>query len=176
MLPVALLLLLCACAVGVLLLSDLVGAIFLLSCYSFFLALLWTFWGAADVAFTEAVVGAGASTVFFLLALFQMSPVARTRKLRFRHGAAFLSLGALGLLLFLGVDFPFFGAAGSPAHLHVSPAYILRAMSQMKTPNLVTAILADYRGFDTLIETAVIFTAGVACLLILEGKRGPSAR
>ncbi|MEA1999943.1 MAG: hydrogen gas-evolving membrane-bound hydrogenase subunit E [Euryarchaeota archaeon] len=37
-------------------------------------------------------------------------------------------------------------------------------------PNMVTYILADYRGYDTLGETTVIFTAGVAVLLLLRRK------
>ena len=46
--------------------------------------------------------------------------------------------------------------------------YIQHSLSQMKTPNVVTSILMDYRSLDTLIETAVVFTAGVACALLLR--------
>jgi multicomponent Na+:H+ antiporter subunit B len=58
--------------------------------------------------------------------------------------------------------------------MHVSPRYIERSHEETGAPNFVTAVLADYRGYDTLGETTVIFTAGVACLLILGAKIGRS--
>lgn len=60
----------------------------------------------------------------------------------------------------------------APANLHVSPTYIEDTMEDTHTPNIVTSVLADYRGYDTLGETIVIFTAGIACVLILM-KRKP---
>ncbi len=59
------------------------------------------------------------------------------------------------------------GDATSPAAQHVSPRYIEKSHEETGTPNFVTAVLADYRSYDTLGESAVIFTAGLACLLIL---------
>jgi multicomponent Na+:H+ antiporter subunit B len=44
-------------------------------------------------------------------------------------------------------------------------------MEDAATPNVVTTVLADYRGYDTLGETTVIFTAGVACILLLRRRR-----
>ncbi|MBW2028333.1 MAG: DUF4040 domain-containing protein [Deltaproteobacteria bacterium] len=49
---------------------DLLGAAILFGAYSFMMCLLWAIMGAVDVAFTEASVGAGASTVFFVAAVF----------------------------------------------------------------------------------------------------------
>ena len=73
-----------------------------------------------------------------------------------------------GAILIYGVsDMPGWGDPGSPASVHVSPRYIEKAMEETEVPNLVTAVLADYRGFDTFGETTVIFTAAVACILIL---------
>jgi uncharacterized MnhB-related membrane protein len=57
-------------AVAALTVRDLLSAIVLLSAFSFFMCLLWTEMGAVDVAFTEAAVGAGVSTAFFMAALF----------------------------------------------------------------------------------------------------------
>ena len=59
------------CAVGALRVKDLLGAAILFGAYSFMLCLLWAIMGAVDVAFTEASVGAGVSTVFFVAAVFR---------------------------------------------------------------------------------------------------------
>ena len=75
------------------------------------------------------------------------------------------------ILLYGTVDMPDWGDPNSPASLHVSPYYIEKSLEDTATPNIVTAVLADYRGYDTLGETTVIFTAGVACMLILRGSR-----
>ena len=84
------------------------------------------------------------------------------------RGLALLAVAFAGAVLFYAApDLPPVGDPESPAAEHVSPLYIERAVSDAATPNLVTAILADYRGYDTLGETTVIFTAGLACLLIL---------
>ena len=71
------------------------------------------------------------------------------------------------LLIYTNAHLPKIGALNSPAATHVSPRYIERSHEETGAPNFVTGILADYRGYDTLGETAVIFTAGLACLLIL---------
>lgn len=60
--------------------------------------------------------------------------------------------------------------AAVPIRERVEPYYVRNAVEQTATPNLVTAILADYRGFDTFGETTVVFTAGLACYLLL-GRR-----
>lgn len=73
-----------------------------------------------------------------------------------------------GLLLYASSDFPSWGDPLSPASLHLSPHYIKESVAETGVPNLVTSVLADYRGFDTMFETAVIFCAGLACLLLLR--------
>ena len=75
------------------------------------------------------------------------------------------------ILLYGTVDMPDWGDPHAPASLHVSPYYIEKTLEETATPNVVTSILADYRGYDTLGETTVIFTAGVACMLILRNNR-----
>lgn len=84
-----------------------------------------------------------------------------------------LALSVLtGVLLFYGaMEMPRFGDPDSPAATHVSPRYIENVMEETHVPNMVTAVLADYRGYDTLGETTVIFTAGVCCLLILRRRK-----
>jgi multicomponent Na+:H+ antiporter subunit B len=52
----------------------------------------------------------------------------------------------------------------------VSAVYLERSLEDTHTPNVVTSVLMDYRSFDTLIETVVIFTSGIACALLLRRK------
>lgn len=79
----------------------------------------------------------------------------------------------LGLFVYAESDLPRPGNSAAPARVHVVPQYIEHAAEQTHTPNIVTAVLADYRGYDTLGETVVILTAGLAVILILpRGSRG----
>lgn len=158
-----------ACAVASILVLELVSAVFILGCYSFLIAVLWALLGAVDVSFTEAVIGAGISTLFFLLAIFHT----RHDSARpFFSGNVWVALGAtclLGTVLVWGsTELPLFGSVTSAPNAYLSPFYIEHSFADTQTPNIVTAVLADYRGFDTLIECAVIFTAGIACLLVMR--------
>ena len=60
-----------ACAVGALALKDLLSSVILMGAFSLFMCLLWTAMGAVDVAFTEATVGAGVTTVLFVVVVFK---------------------------------------------------------------------------------------------------------
>ena len=73
-----------------------------------------------------------------------------------------------GLLLYATRDFPQWGDPASPASVHVSPHYLEKSLEETSVPNVVTAVLADYRGYDTMFETTVIFCAGVACFILLR--------
>jgi len=85
---------------------------------------------------------------------------------------ALITVIITGIILIYGtVDMPDWGDPNSPASKHVSPRYIEEALEKTATPNIVTAVLADYRSYDTLGETTVIFTAGIACILILRRRR-----
>ena len=77
-------------------------------------------------------------------------------------------------LIYGTLDMPKWGDPHSPASTHVSPHYLRHSLHDAATPNVVTTVLADYRGYDTLGETAVIFTAGMACILLL--RRGHKRR
>jgi multicomponent Na+:H+ antiporter subunit B len=88
---------------------------------------------------------------------------------------SWLALLAFGALMLAFVfDLPPRGDAASPPNTHVSPDYLTNAEHDMETPNVVTAVLADYRGYDTLGETTVIFAAGLACLLVLYRRQDAS--
>ncbi len=73
-----------------------------------------------------------------------------------------------GRLIYGTADMPDWGDPASPASLHVSPRYIEKTVEETAVPNMVTSVLADYRGYDTLGETTVIFTAGIACILLIR--------
>ena len=167
-----LLLLLILTAAGAIYVKDLIGSVFILGTYSFFLALLWAWQGAPDVAFTEAIVGAGLSTIFFLLALF-LTASEETRTGHYPTSfITLIGLVALGALMTYGAqDLPGVGDPASPPNTHISPIYLERSLQDTRTPNVVTSVLMDYRSLDTLVETAVIFTAGVAASLLLKRKK-----
>ncbi len=166
-----LLILLILTAGGAIFVRDLIGAVFILGVYSFFLALLWAWQGAGDVAFMEAVVGSGLSTIFFLLTLFVTVP-RQTRSRRYRSSwMVIVALIGLGLIMAYGAqDLPQLGDASSPANTHISSSYLSRSLDETKTPNVVTSVLMDYRSTDTLIETVVIFTAGIVASLLLRRR------
>jgi len=156
-------------AIAALQVRELVSAVFILGCYSFFLAILWVVLNAPDVSFTEAMVGVGASTIFFLLALFSSKHFVKLQVWNISHLFIFMLIAGLGALFVWGsLDLPWFGDALSPPNAYLSPHYLLNAYADTKTPNAVTAVVVDYRAFDTLIESTVIFTAGIACLLIMK--------
>jgi len=154
-------------AIAAVFVSDLIGSVFLLGTMSFFIAILWAFLNAPDVSFTEAMVGTGASTVFFFLALFRTTHFARRPAFSYHPAAACaLGLGVASLWIWGSLELPHFGSPDSPPNAYLSPLYLMNTLKDMHTPNSVTSVITDYRGFDTLIETTVIFTAGAACLLI----------
>ncbi len=88
-----------------------------------------------------------------------------------RFSALITVLMTAALLIYATVDMPDFGDPSSPASTHVSPEYIQEAYEKTATPNVVTAVLADYRGYDTLGETTVIFTAGIVCMMLLRRQK-----
>ena len=170
-LDLSVLTLLVICAFATIMVKDLLSAAVIFGAYSFLMCLLWTEMGAVDVAFTEASVRAGVSTVLFFAAIHQTSRKVRPRKsgrmlAKIMGGMAALLTGLV--LVIAEMDFPRFADQFSPASLHLSPYYITQTLHDTNVPNIVTSVLADYRGFDTMFETAVIFTAGLAVIAILR--------
>jgi multicomponent Na+:H+ antiporter subunit B len=170
-LDLSILSLIVVCAFATIMVKDLLSAAIIFGAYSFLMCLLWTEMGAVDVAFTEASVGAGVSTVLFIAAVHQTSRKVKPRKSG-RWLSKIIALAAAlltGLVLLIAeADFPGFGDLFTPASLHLSPYYITQTLHDTNVPNMVTSVLADYRGFDTMFETAVIFTAGLAVIAILR--------
>jgi multicomponent Na+:H+ antiporter subunit B len=77
----------------------------------------------------------------------------------------------LGLLVYAESDLPESSSDSAPTRTHVVPRYVEQSYPETRTPNIVTSVLADYRGYDTLGETVVILTAGIAVMLILPRRR-----
>jgi multicomponent Na+:H+ antiporter subunit B len=148
--------------------NHLFAVVMLSGVFSLLSALLFVALDAVDVAFTEAAVGAGISTV---LMLGTIALTARTQKKPTRSGfVPFLVVAVTGIALVYGtLDMPSFGDPNAPAQLHVAPEYLARSVEETDMPNVVTGILASYRGYDTLGEVAVVFTAGIGVLLLLSG-------
>ena len=124
-----------------------------------------------DVAFTEAAVGAGVSTV---LMLSTMALTVRTQKETNKSMLLPIVVVCLvGVLLIYGtLDMPNFGAFDSPAQLHLGSKYLDITYKDMGIPNVVTGILASYRGYDTLGETVVVLTAGLGVILLSSNLKG----
>jgi multicomponent Na+:H+ antiporter subunit B len=148
---------------------NLVAVVVLAGAYSFLMATLLVVLDAVDVAMTEASVGAGISTVLMLAAL-HLTKTAEAKPVRSVAVPLFVSLATAAVLLFAITGQPDFGTADAVIHT-AGPDYMARSLAETGIPNVVTSVLASYRGYDTLGETTVIFTAGIAVLLLL--KRAP---
>jgi len=162
--------LLAATAISIVRMRSLFAAVMLMGIYSFLGASWMLLLDAPDVAFTEASVGAGISTILTLSAL---ALAGRKAKKPVHSPALPLVVVFLtGAALIYGtLDMPYYGDPQAPSHLHPSPSFVERSETEIGIPNVVTAVLASYRGYDTLGETLVIFTASVAVLLLLRGRR-----
>lgn len=162
-----LLTLLVATAISMIRMRQLFGVAMLSGIYSLLSAAFFVAMDAVDVAFTEAAVGAGVSTVLVL------SGIALTAKREMPVDSKRMILPLVivivtgGALVYATIDMPAFGDPQAPANAYVGAQYVAATPEDIEVPNIVTAVLASYRGFDTLGETVVVFTAGLACLLLL---------
>ena len=144
------------------------GVVMLSGVFSLLSALLFVALDAVDVAFTEAAVGAGMSTVL-MLSTIALTPRREAKPTRNGVLPFFVVLITGAALVYGTLDMPAFGAKDAPAQTHVAPEYLSRSIEEIDVPNVVTSILASYRGYDTLGETAVVFAAGIGVLLLLSG-------
>ena len=165
----ALLILLAATALVVTRLRDLFAAAMLTGIFSLLSAGLFTLMDAVDVAFTEAAVGAGITTLLFLGTLSLTAHREHQQRFRLRPLLVVLLTGAA--LVYGTGDMPTYGDPDAPIHHHVAPEYIEGAEHDLHVPNVVTAILASYRGYDTFGEIVVIFTAAIGVMMLLGRKR-----
>lgn len=185
-------------AIAVIRAKSLFAAVILSGTYSLLMAMVWSNMRALDVAFTEASVGAGISTVLLLGALVWCGRKEKPVPRDFRALGLVIVTGAV--LVYGTFDMPAFGDPQAPIHQHRVPELLAQTVG--KVPNLptyydihdpafiehahhvvhpmddfaghvtntVTSLLAAYRSFDTMFETTVIFTAGIALVILLRRR------
>ncbi|MFL1781257.1 putative monovalent cation/H+ antiporter subunit B [Candidatus Hepatincolaceae symbiont of Richtersius coronifer] len=160
--------------------KDLVIAVLITSLISLFCAVIYVFVGALDVAFTEIAVGAGVSTVLFLITLkitksYDITGIQASTKYqntKFTKFAYFIVLGGLAAIFFYSLIYiPPFGAPTNPAHNENYVTYIQESYNTYKVQNIITMILGSFRGYDTLGETTVVLIAAIGVYLILKSSR-----
>jgi multicomponent Na+:H+ antiporter subunit B len=142
----------------------------LFAIYSFVMATLLVALDAVDVAMTEAAVGAGISTVLLLSAL-HLTGAREARRVERSFLPLALAVATGGVLAWGSLGLPAFSNPDAPIHTHVAPRYLEGALRETGVPNVVAAVLASYRGYDTLGETVVVFAAGVGVIALLRRRR-----
>ena len=158
-------------AIGIALLRTrtLIFTVVLTSAYSLVAALMFITLDAVDVAFTEAAVGSGISTILMVMAAAKL-PEGKKNKLINLFPSIILAVSISLILIIIIANLPLLGDPNAPIHLHVVPEYLKESKDFFHIPNVVTNILASYRGFDTLGETIVIFTAGLGVIALLTSN------
>ena len=155
-------------AVAIVQTKNLFVAVMLAAIFSLLMAANFFILDAADVALTEAAVGAGVTTVILLSALaLTAENEKRTGTIRWMSVAVVLVTALI--LIYATFDKPRLGDPNAPVHQHVAPWYLENTPALMDIPNVVTAVLASFRGYDTLGEVFVVFVAMVGVLFVLSG-------
>lgn len=149
--------------------ESLFAAVILSGIFSLLMAANFFLLDAADVALTEAAIGAGISTVLFLGALALTGEQERRRS-----GGRLLALGVVTvttlLVIYATFDKPRLGDPDAQVHQHVGQWYLEQTPHLIDIPNAVTAVLGSFRGYDTLGEVFVVFTAGIGVLFLLSAR------
>ena len=157
-------------------LRNLFAVAMLSGVFSLLAAVVYVVMDAVDVAFTEAAVGAGIATVLMLGTLVLTTSVEKVHPKK--PIAPLIVVTITGAFLIYGtLDMPHYGDPDAPIHHHVAPHYIEKSGEEVGPPNIVTSVLASYRGYDTLGEVTVIFTAAAGVLVLLGRWRraGPAS-
>ncbi|HSD44457.1 MAG TPA: DUF4040 domain-containing protein [Burkholderiales bacterium] len=156
--------------VAMVLQRNLFSVVVLFSIYSFLMATVLVALDAVDVAMTEAAVGAGVSTVLLLGAL-HLTGGTEAKRLERPLLPLVLSIAVGAVLAYGSLGLPGFSDPLAPIHTHVAPRYLNEGPRETGVPNIVSAVLASYRGYDTLGETVVVFTAGAGVIALLRRRR-----
>ena len=163
----SLLALLVVVAFAIVRMRSLFAIVMLQGVYSLVSAAWFVSLDAVDVAFTEAAVGAGVSTVLMLSAMLLADRNSTPVPMRRQFGALVVVLVAGAAMLYAVGGMPAFGDPHSPANSYVGMDFMAKTAEEIKIPNVVTAVLASYRGYATFGEAVVIFSAGLGVLLLL---------
>lgn len=146
---------------------NLFSVVILAGIYSFLMATVLVALDAVDVAMTEASVGAGISTVLLLGALY-LCGGEEAKPIRRPWLPLAVALVIVAALVYGSLGLPAFSDPQAPFHTHVIPRYLEQGLKETGVANIVTAVLASYRGYDTLGEVVVIFTAGIGVIALLR--------
>lgn len=150
---------------------NLLAVTMLTGIYSLIAAMLFVLLDAVDVALTEAAVGAGLLVILMLGTIALTTRKEKVRTAGHNMVALLVVLVTGAALIFATSDMPNYGDPLAPAHVHLSPRFTQESPTEIGIPNMVTSILASYRGMDTFGEAIVIFAAGIGVLLLLgSGK------
>lgn len=171
LIDMGLLLIMLATALAFVFIRNLFAIVMLSGIFSLTAAILYVVMDAVDVAFTEAAVGAGIATVLGLVALSLTGKPDEAPSKRSHIGPFLVTFLAGAVLINATFDMPNYGDPNAPIHQHVAPRYIQESGKEIGVPNIVTSVLASYRGFDTLGEVTVIFTAACGVLALLGRRR-----
>lgn len=163
------LVLLVVLAVIVVELKDLLYAAIVAGVYGLVVGFLYFMLQAPDIALTQIVVGVGIQTALLVIVI---SKSIRVEEKPSRSGLTVPSLilaVLLAAILAYAVlyDLPLFG---SPVE-RVGQYYVENVLKDVGAWNAVGAIVWDYRGYDTLGETLVLFTAIIVVLAVFKGAR-----
>jgi len=157
-------------AAAIVIQRNLFAVVVLGGIYSFLMATALVALDAVDVAMTEASVGAGISTVL-LLGVLHLVRGDEAKPLGRPWLPLAVSIAVGGVLVYGTLGLPAFSDPEAPIHKHVAPRYIHESLKETGVPNVVTAVLASYRGYDTLGETTVVFTAGIGVIALLRQRK-----
>lgn len=175
-LDVVILVLMSVTAFSILRSRNLFGVVILSGIFSLLAASFYVLLAAVDVAFTEASVGAGISTLL-MLATLAITHQKREKQYTNNPIMPIIVVLVTGVALVYGtLDMPLYGDINAPSNQYLIQRFIEQSGAEIGIPNIVTSILASYRGYDTLGETFVIFTAAIGVLTLLgRGRAGNKA-
>lgn len=202
LLDIVLLALLVITAIAAVEVRNLYSAVMLAGIYSLLMACFWMTNDALDVAYTEAAVGAGISTILLIGTLVLTGSVEAVRR-AISWPALVACICAGSFLIYGTLDMPAYGDPSAPAHTNpmyegltrqnapkdpagqsAADAAAWRAANpdaddnffQGHVPNQVTSVIVGYRALDTMFEAAVILTAGLSLIILLRGRKGNPQR
>ncbi|XVN44451.1 MAG: DUF4040 domain-containing protein [Rickettsia hoogstraalii] len=150
--------------------KDLLNAVIAASIFSLLIGVSYLIMDAPDVAMTEAALGACLSTCVYLNLLRKLPPDLKNIERTNIILASLICLLFVVTLAYMGLELPNYGDDNAPIHMHSSKYYLENTSRDIGVPSFVAAILASYRGYDTLGETSVILIAGIAVLLVFSKK------
>lgn len=145
-----------------------------MSVSSIMLTICYLLMDAPDVAMTEAALGACLSSTVLILASKKLNNPSNICKNIF-SSKKILYIPLLVIFVIIITmkmyDLLIYGNISAELHLNVSKHYLENTKKEIGIPAFVAALLASYRGFDTLGETTVILLAGIAVLLIKKNTK-----